>query len=251
MLYIAYLDEFGHIGPFLNHDDPQHNTHPAFGLGGIVIPFSEIRRFSTFFFKLKNSLLEFELTKSGEHPAKWEKKGSSLFTIKNISKYRELRQAAFRLMNRIKAIGGFTIYVGVEKRRDCVRHDSKRLYGTVLKEIIKRIDQECAARNARFLLILDEHEENVMRRKIVETASIEMFGPNARTTLIEPPFQVESHLFQTVQCADWLCGILGRLAYFECEPNAKPENETAQRYFGVRLNALSIRSGIRKRSAGS
>ena len=74
-----------------------------------------------------------------------------------------------------------------------------------------------------------------MRGQIVETASIEIFGPNARTTLIEPPLQVESHLFQTVQCADWLCGMLGRLSYFECDPIAKPESEIAQRYFGVRL----------------
>lgn len=247
LLYIAYLDEFGHIGPFLSHDDPRHNTHPAFGLGGLVIPFSEIRQFSTYFFKLKNALLKFELVKSGEHPAGWEKKGSSLYTIKNIEKYRELRQATFRMMNRIQAIGGFTVYVGVEKRKDAVRHDPKRLYGTVLKEVIKRVDQECSVRNSQFLLILDEQEENVMRRQIVETASIEMFGQNRRTRLIEPPFQVESHLFQTVQCADWICGILGRLSYFECDAIARPENEVAERYFGNRLRAISVRSGIRRR----
>lgn len=38
MLYIAYLNEFGrHIGPYISHDDPRHNTHPLFGLGGLVL----------------------------------------------------------------------------------------------------------------------------------------------------------------------------------------------------------------------
>ena len=34
LLYIVYLDEFGHIGPFISHDHPTHKTHPIFGLGG-------------------------------------------------------------------------------------------------------------------------------------------------------------------------------------------------------------------------
>lgn len=87
MLFVAYLDEFGHVGPYLAHDDPRHNTHPVFGLGGVVLPYPQVRRFSTFFFQLKNRLLEFELSRSGELPAKWEKKGSSLYTIRNIEKY--------------------------------------------------------------------------------------------------------------------------------------------------------------------
>lgn len=99
MLYIVYLDEFGHIGPYLAYDDQYHNTHPVFGLAGIVLPYIHVRQFSTYFFKLKKSLLKFELERSGEHPAKWEKKGSSLYTIKNIEKYRELRRATFETVN--------------------------------------------------------------------------------------------------------------------------------------------------------
>ena len=245
MLYVAYLDEFGHIGPYIAHDDRRHNTHPAFGLGGIVLPYRKIRSFSTFFFQLKNRLLNFELERSGQHPAKWEKKGSALYTIQNIKKYPELRKATNRLLNQIKQINGFSIYVGVEKRHTEQKHDSKSLYHSVLGEAIKRIDQECQDRRSKFLLVLDEQEENVMRGQIVETASIEMFGANSRNKLIEPPMQVESHLYQTVQCADWLCGIFGRLAYYECDPDGKPDNEVAEKYFGARIRAICIRSGLR------
>ena len=246
LLYLAYLDEFGHIGPFLGHADPRHKTHPVFGLGGLLLPYFEVRRFSTFFFQLKNQLLNFELTQSGVHPAKWEKKGSSLYTIKNIGKYRELRQATFRILKKIRAVGGFAIYVGVEKRRDVKAHDSKKLYHTVLREVIKRIDQECELRRAQFLLILDEQEENVMRHEIVETASVEMFGPNSRSRLLEPPVEAESHLYQTIQCADWLCGLYGRLSYFECDPEGRPENAIAEKYFGTRVRDIVRRSSIRR-----
>lgn len=32
MLYIAYLDEFGHIGPYISRLDKRHNDNPVFGL---------------------------------------------------------------------------------------------------------------------------------------------------------------------------------------------------------------------------
>ena len=143
LLYIVYLDEFGHVGPYISSDHEKHNTHPVFGLGGVAIPSDQVRSFSTYFFKLKKQLLAFELHRSGVHPAKWEKKGSSLYTFKNIEKYKELRQATFRLLNHINKIGGFIIHVGIEKHLGVENHDSKKLYQSVLTEMIKRMDQEC------------------------------------------------------------------------------------------------------------
>ena len=31
MIYIAYLDEFGHVGPYISRSDPRHNDSPVFG----------------------------------------------------------------------------------------------------------------------------------------------------------------------------------------------------------------------------
>lgn len=86
MLYIAYLDEFGHIGPYISANDPKHKTHPIFGLGGVVLPYDKVREFSTYFYKLKNNLLKFELQKSNKHPAKWEKKGAQLLFSQECNK---------------------------------------------------------------------------------------------------------------------------------------------------------------------
>ncbi|MDY0270581.1 DUF3800 domain-containing protein [Trichloromonas sp.] len=245
MLYIAYLDEFGHIGPYVSHDHPSHKTHPVFGLGGIVLPHGQVRCFATYFFQLKNRLLEFELKKSGKHPAKWEKKGAALYTLQNVQKYPELRKATFRLLNRITKAGGFVFYVGFEKRRDLVRHDSKNIYYAALREAIKRLDQECEAKNDQFLLMLDQQEKNVMRTEIVETAALSMFGEEPRKTLIEPPIQAESHLYQNLQCADWICGIVGRMAHYKFEPEQKKDLEVFDRYFKDRLERVSRRSSLR------
>jgi hypothetical protein len=246
LLYLTYIDEFGHVGPFLSSTDPKHNTHPAFGLGGFALPYKHVRYFSTWFFKLKNKLLHFELNRCGEHPAKWEKKGSALFTEKNVRKYRELRKATFSLLNKIKQLDGFTIFVGVEKKRDIASHNAKQLFNAELRELIKRIDAECKSRKSKFIMILDEQEQNVMRKEIVETASIAMYGVDPRSCLIEPPIQVESYLYQTVQCADWLCGLYGRLAYYDCLPTDKPGFDVFEKYFASRLKVVSLRSGLRR-----
>lgn len=244
MLYIVYLDEFGHIGPYVSHDHPKHKTHPAFGLGGVVLPYYRVREFTTFFFQLKNNLLAHELQKSGVHPAKWEKKGASLYRTQNVQKYPQLKRATFRLINQIHSIDGFAIYVGSEKPRSELL-DSKDLYHQTLKELIKRLDDEFSRDNDQFMIILDEQEENVMRGEIVEKTGIEMFGSNNRKRLIEPPMQAESNLYQTLQCADWLCGLFGRMSHLQFEPVHKQEFEWYETYFKTRLDIICRRSGIR------
>ena len=87
MTYIAYLDEFGHIGPYISRDDPKHNDSPVFGLAGLVLPIEEVRSFGTWFYQRKSELLAFEIERSGTPAAIWEKKGSALYTVKNVETY--------------------------------------------------------------------------------------------------------------------------------------------------------------------
>ncbi|MXY18976.1 MAG: DUF3800 domain-containing protein, partial [Synechococcus sp. SB0664_bin_36] len=37
MTYFAYLDEFGHIGPYVSREDPKYHQSPVFGLAGLVL----------------------------------------------------------------------------------------------------------------------------------------------------------------------------------------------------------------------
>ena len=243
---MAYLDEFGHIGPYVDRSDSKHHGSPVFGLAGLVLPAAEVRGFGTWFFQQKCALLSADLARSGKHPAVWEKKGADLYTAINVARYRQLRVFTNRFFNRIARVGGFVLYVGLQKTQPPGQHNANALYAAVLVEAIKRIDEFCVERSRpadRFLLVLDEHDQ---RSALLTKASQRMYGGDEpRRQLIEPPFQAESHRYQTVQAADWICGLVGRIGAFRAKPGSYAQNEVFVRYFGERLNRVSRRSGIR------
>ena len=211
LTFVVYLDEFGHIGPYVSRTDPQHNDSPVFGLAGFALPIDHVRGFGTWFFQRKIALLSWEIARDGGHPATWEKKGASLYTVTNVNKYPELRQFTFRLFNKIDSLNGFLFHVGSTKPHPPGEHNPKQLYRKILREAIKRLDQHCSEEYdplGNFMLILDEHGE---RDTLVTEASMAMYNPSEpRRCLIEPPFQVESHRYQTMQAADWIAGLVGR-----------------------------------------
>ena len=53
LIYIAYLDEFGHVGPYGSRTHPRHNDSPVFGFAGFVMPEEEVRGFGTWFYQCK------------------------------------------------------------------------------------------------------------------------------------------------------------------------------------------------------
>ena len=246
MTYFAYLDEFGHVGPYISRTDSSHNDSPVFGLAGFVLPSDEVRGFGTWFYQRKCENLDFEIKRSGKHPAVWEKKGSSLYTVANVKRYRSLRRFTNRLFNHIRDLGGFVFYVGIEKTAAPEEHDATRLYRTILLEAIKRLDEFCTKDCTppdNFILALDEHPQ---RSAWLTEASRSMYGGDEpRRRLIEPPFHLESHRYQTIQAADWIAALVGRLGAIWADPDAYSKNIVFRRYFEHRLNLVSRRSGIR------
>lgn len=246
LTYIAYLDEFGHIGPYVDRQDAKYKESPVFGLAGLVLPMNEVRGFGTWFFQRKCELLDFEIKRAGVHPAIWEKKGASLYTVTNVTKYRELRNTTNRLLNKIETIGGFVFYVGLQKNLPPDKHNPNYLYNRVLLEAIKRIDSFCAEDcdpKGHFILALDEHDQ---RQNLITAAARSMYGAGEpRKRLIEPPFQLESHRYQTLQAADWIAGLVGRFGAYWCDKDAYADYKVFADYFEHRLHRAAKRSGIR------
>jgi len=246
LTYIAYLDEFGHIGPYVSHSHPTFNDSPVFGLAGIVLPSDAVRSFGTWFFQRKCELLDFEIKRSGDHPATWEKKGSSLYTVQNVEKYPELRHFTNRFFNKICNVGGFIFYVGIKKTLPPDRHNPNKLYARVLQEAITRINSFCESDctpEEQFIMILDEHPQ---RANLLTAASQRMYSRvQPMRCLTEPPFQAESHRYQTAQAADWIAGLVGRVGALWTDPDAYPNNIIFRTYFEHRLNRIARRSGIR------
>jgi hypothetical protein len=248
-MLIAFHDEFGHCGPFIARSDPHHNTSPVFGLAGYVMPNSEVRHFATFFFQLKSNMLAADLKKCGVHPATWEKKGSELINTKSVLKYPHIRQGISRLLNEMYKRGGRIIYYGRQKYQSPQDSNSSGLYTTVLAHTIRSIDRYCCVRKEQFMMILDQHPS---RLRLLEAATKTMFGGHPARCLIEPPFQVESHLYQTVQAADWISTLIGRIEAYRVAPAEYADWEWAERLFGSKVQALSTHSTLwRPKSATS
>lgn len=242
-MIFAYLDEFGHIGPWYGADHPKHNASPVFGLAGILIPERYVRSFSGLFLELKTNLLAPEIEKSGKQPHQWEKKGVSLFTPKSIIRYPEVRRTAFRLLNGVHYCGGRVFFYGREKWRGTEDVNSNGLYKTVMAHSLRRIDAACQEIDQNFVVVLDQHSA---RAVLLDTAYKTMFGTQPTRRLVSPPFEVESHYNQNIQAADWIAAIVGRLWSYRLARSDFPALAAYETYFAERLGRLAVRSTVEK-----
>ena len=240
-MQIVFLDEFGHIGPFVSRSDKKYNHSPVFGLAGFALPHDEVRSFSTWFFQFKNSLLAGDLKASAQHPATWEKKGSELISTRNIKKYPAIREGVDRLINRIYRADGKLFFYGREKYQSPQDSKPSGLYTTCMGHTVRQLDRYSIHRDRCFMMILDQHSD---RLKLLETAAKTMFGANPARKLVEAPFQVESHLYQTVQAADWIAALVGRVMAYRVAPSEYADWEWAERLYGARIDAASTHSKL-------
>lgn len=72
---LAYLDEFGHGGPFVDSDHKRFHHHPVFGYAGFVIPAHNVRVFGGKFAAQKKRMFRSEVFAAGKNINQWEKKG--------------------------------------------------------------------------------------------------------------------------------------------------------------------------------
>ncbi len=244
--YAVYLDEFGHVGPYISTDHPKYNDSPVFGLAGMLLPVEEVREFAIWFYQLKCKLLAWDLEHKnpGKLPAyHWEKKGSQLYTQRNVVKYPELRKATNRFLNRITGAKGHVFYTGTHKTTAPKDHDPAKLFRQQLLQTVRKIDQFCKNEGSTFMIILDEQQAgDKWRLDNVEACTRAMFeGKERCRSLIEPPLQAESHLFQTLQAADWLCGLIGRLTAYSVAPGEYPDWDVFEKYFKDRVDQAALK----------
>lgn len=253
-MYLGYFDEFGHNGAFISRHDPKYNTHPVFGLGGFIIPADNARHLSGVFRHVKEAGLEEEIhakvIAKGKPVEHWEKKGASLLTTKNVRKYREVRSMLNRVLNTLDRLDAKVVFYGQEKPRgtnDETGESETSRYDHAMKQLIQRVNRSLPD-GQNYLLLMDKQGPKE-RMEIFASSAAFMFSHREADRLLEPPIEVESHLYQTVQCADWLCALIGRIAAYKYDPGFN-EHSWAVKYFGERL--AKITSGQSKiRAAGN
>ena len=240
-LYLVFLDEFGHIGPFKSRNDPRYNQSPVFGLAGYIIPHRNARSFATWFYQLKENVLSRELRQITVHPATWEKKGTDLFTTKSVKKHKKLLETASRIANKIYKLDGRFFYYGREKYLSPEQSHPTGLYTTILSHTIRQTDRYVAAQKSQYMMILDQHQDRI---NLLATAAKTMFGDEPARTLIEPPFHVESHLYQTIQAADWIACLIGRSLAYQVSTTEYADWEWANTLFLSKINDYSTHSSL-------
>ena len=237
----VYLDEFGHIGPYMTRKALRYNESPVFGLGGIILPESAVRPFATRFLQLKQHVFKKEIASANTIGALWEKKGTEIFTTKKVAKYKHYRATGFRLINEVRNCGGKIFYYGREKIAGTTDVNSIGLYTTVLSHAIRQLESFATARRTSYVMVVDEHSA---RKQLLITASKTMFGEVPATYLLSPPFEVESYINQNIQAADWVAAIIGRLWAYELQPLEYADHLDFRKYFWQRLHQVSTHSTV-------
>lgn len=244
-MYFVYLDEFGHIGPFVSRDSAKHNESPVFGLAGIILPENAIRPFATFFLKQKEANFAAELAGTDKMAAKWEKKGTAFIRPAPMQKYAEARKLLHRVMRKVDELGGNLFFYGREKRRGLSDNlNPTGLYTTCFSHALRRLNTFCDQRDTSFVVVMDQHSA---RKELLETAAKTMFGSNPCHRLASPPFEVESYLNQNIQAADWIATLVGRLKALECAPEQYADYQYLNKIFGSHVNSYKACSLLEKR----
>ena len=244
----VYLDEFGHIGPYIARDSAKYNESPVFGLAGIMLPESGVRLFATKFLQIKEFLFDKEIKKFGRHPSFWEKKGASIFNPKSARKYRSLREGGFRLLNALDECQGKVFYYGREKIIGKSDGSWTGMYTSRLREATRSLNGYFDKTNENFAIIVDEHDA---RNELLEAAAKTMFGDNPARRLVSPPFEAKSHLNQNIQAADWVAAIVGRLWNYNILHEEFSDHEDFHKYYWDRVHKISVASRFFRRNAKS
>ena len=208
-------------------------------MAGFMIDSGNVRELSTWFHKLKCEVFSSEIDESGKHAGHWEKKGNQIFTSSKIYKTKRL---GFSLINQIKANGGKIIYQGIEKYTDPEKSNGSGLYKAVLSRTIRAIEKKFRPENETYAIILDQHND---RAKLMVSAQQTMYSRiDGAYGLMEPPYQVESHLYPSVQMADWIASIVGSLWNYKTRPEQFHDEQWAERYFETRINSAVTHSTL-------
>jgi hypothetical protein len=237
----VYLDEFGHIGPFMSRHNKRYNESPVFGLAGIILPEDAVRPFATRFLQLKENVFRTEIKKSGKIAQQWEKHGTEIFTPKLVARYPHFRSTGFRLLNYVRDCGGKAFYYGREKIQGTTDVNSTGLYTTILGHAIRQLENFSITTRSNFIMIVDEHSA---KKALLVAASKTMYGEHPARRLLCPPFEVKSYINQNIQAADWIAAIVGRLWAREILPDQYKDHEKFSTYFWQRLHQISTHSTV-------
>lgn len=215
---VAYLDEFGHVGPYIGTGHGKFFHHPIFGYAGIVLPGHSIRAFGAKFEHVKARQFRLEILESGKHPRRWEKKGSEIFTTGSYERYPARVDFIEDLAVSLKRLHGRLFYYGEVKPvgpTSKTHQTPAERTQQALIETVRRLCRYAEACKEDLMVLLDDGGPMPREDAITSMASF-IYSSEDRSMkrIIEVPMQLESHRYGALQFADWMCAVLTRTTHF-------------------------------------
>lgn len=225
-MLLAYIDEIGEPGPYVAKDHKRFNTSPVFGYAGFVLPEDAARSFGKIFTEEKRRLFAGELHKI-EHPGRWERKGSDIFTPDAWSKYSRQIRVVRGLITQLADRGGEIFYYADQKEkgtRNQVRLTDEEREKQAMQETVNRLCRFAERHKQNLLILMDQINE---KQRAARVASIyahifsreEDFPEMAK--IVEPPMHVDSALSANIQFADWIAAAVSRAVDYQLEENSR------------------------------
>lgn len=225
-MLLAYLDEIGEPGAYISKEHPRFNTNPVFGYAGFVIPETTARNFGTQFTQEKRRQFANELTNE-EHPARWERKGSLIFTPDAWSDYGSQIRIFRGLVRTLGKLGGKVFYYadqkekGTEKQVTLSRQNREM---RAMQETINRLCRFANGQNSRILIMMDQINEKE-RAEQVSAGYSHIFARSKEfpemEAAVEPPMHIDSSLSSNIQFADWIAAAVSRAIDYQLEPDSR------------------------------
>ncbi|MDY2669804.1 DUF3800 domain-containing protein [Schaalia hyovaginalis] len=241
-MIVAYLDEFGHVGPYISTAHKKFKDHPLFGYAGIVLPEASIRSFGAKFEQVKARQFRSEIVKTGKHPRRWEKKGAEMFTTGAYSKYPERVDFISDLADYMARLGGKIFFYGEEKPAGTEKETGQSAADrtrAVLTESVRRLCRYADLRGENLTIFLDKGGPMPREEAITSLAQFIYASPDPpMKRIVEVPMELESHRYGAVQFADWMCAIASRATHFHFSDS--DEFSWAPNVFGAVFNERAL-----------
>lgn len=224
-MLLAYLDEFGHVGPFVASDHKRFRHHPVFGYAGFVIPAHHVRAFGAKFASKKKKLFRSEAIAAGKDLNHWEKKGAEIFTTGSYSRYPMRATAIAELVQELTKLGGRVFFYGQVKPvgvESVTAETASERSSHHLRQTMNRLSFYADSQASDILIFLDSVDLKP-RQDAVDAMASHLYSsrdPKLKR-VVEVPMQLESHLYGLTQFADWIAAVVTRTTHYHFTPGSE------------------------------
>lgn len=241
-MLLTYIDEVGSKTEYVSRGHKKHNTSPAFGYAGFVIPEGSAREFGSFFVRMRNRLYREEYLKSND-PGRFEVKGSQVFRDRTPEMYPGNISTFIKLVSKLDALGGKLFYYAEEKPRGTFsqinsglgyKYDQRDegglhqwmddVHNSVMRQVLNRMARYANENDENIMVMMDQINENE-RKPYMSAAYSHIFSRRSEypemDKIVEPPMHIDSSISSNIQFADWVAAFLSKFIFYQLDDGWK------------------------------